>query len=83
MTLQPIVDGLLHIEDGGALAHMARTFPGLHPDAFHLGLDLAMPVLPHPAAGPVAQALRQFIGQDMPVEESAHWPHIWQSKRKP
>jgi hypothetical protein len=27
--------------------------------------------------------LGQFMEQDMPVELSAHWPHIWQSNKKP
>jgi hypothetical protein len=27
--------------------------------------------------------LGQFIGHDMPVDDSTHWPHIWQSKMKP
>ena len=41
-----------------ALGHLAAALPGLHPDAGHLGIDLAMAVRPHAAAGSVAHALR-------------------------
>ena len=32
-----------------------------------------------PPQGPLRIDFGQFIGQDMPVELSAHLPHIWQS----
>ena len=66
-----------------ALAHPPAALVGLHPDAAIFGLDLAVAVRAHAAAGTVAQLFGQFIGHDMPVELSTHWPHIWQSNRKP
>ena len=36
-----------------------------------------------PPQGPLRSSFGQFIGQDMPVEESTHWPHIRQSKSRP
>ena len=36
-----------------------------------------------PPQGPFLSSFGQFIGQDMPVEESTHWPHIRQSKSRP
>ena len=47
------------------------------------GSTSQLPLARTPPQGPLRSCLGQFIGQDMPVEESAHWPHIWQSKRKP
>ena len=38
--------------------HPLRALPGLHPDARHLRLHLAMAVGAHAAAGPVAEVLR-------------------------
>ena len=36
-----------------------------------------------PPQGPFRSSLGQFIGHDMPVELSTHWPHILQSKISP
>ena len=36
-----------------------------------------------PPQGPLRSSLGQFIGQDMPVEESTHCPHMRQSKSSP
>jgi hypothetical protein len=36
-----------------------------------------------PPQGPLRICFGQFIGQDMPVWLSTHWPHIRQSKRRP
>src|SRR3954469_23783916 len=41
---------------------LVRAVVGLHPDAAHLGLDLAVAVRAPPAAGPVAQRLRARHG---------------------
>ncbi len=50
---------------------------------FISGLTSQWPFSRTPPQGPLRRFFGQFIGQDMPVEDSAHWPHIWQSKRKP
>ena len=36
-----------------------------------------------PPHGPLRRFLGQFIEHDIPVELRAHWPHIWQSNKKP
>ena len=36
-----------------------------------------------PPQGPLRRFFGQFIGHDMPVEPSTHWPHIRQSNRNP
>ncbi len=47
------------------------------------GFTSQLPLGRTPPQGPLRSCLGQFMGQDMPVELSAHWPHIWQSNRKP
>ena len=83
-TLERPVDRRLDDADAlEALAHALRALPGLDPNAMHLGLDLAEAAGRTPPQGPLRKLFGQFIGQDMPVEDSTHWPHIWQSKRRP
>jgi hypothetical protein len=36
-----------------------------------------------PPHGPLRRFFGQFMGQDMPVEDSTHWPHMRQSNRMP
>src|SRR6516165_346839 len=50
---------------------------------FISGLTSQWPLSRTPPQGPLRRFFGQFIEQDMPVEESAHCPHIWQSKRNP
>ena len=57
-ALAAMVDRRLQLGDRVALRHPARALPGLHPDAAHLRLDLAMAVGAHAAAGTVAHLLR-------------------------
>ena len=46
------------------------------------GLTSQKPPGRTPPQGPFRSCLGQFIGQDMPVEESTHCPHIRQSKSR-
>jgi hypothetical protein len=47
------------------------------------GSTSQLPLARTPPQGPLRNCFGQFIGQDMPVEDSTHWPHIRQSNRKP
>ena len=47
------------------------------------GLTSQLPLARTPPQGPLRMVLGQFIEQDMPVLDRAHWPHIWQSNKKP
>ena len=47
------------------------------------GTTSHMPSGRTPPQGPLRRLFGQFIGQDRPVEESAHWPHIRQSNKRP
>jgi len=40
------------------------------------GFISQLPLLLTPPQGPFLKFFGQFIGQDMPVELNAHWPHI-------
>ena len=48
-----------------------------------VGMTSQCPSARTPPQGPLRIVLGQFIGHDMPVSLSAHWPHIWQSKSTP
>src|SRR5262245_22605034 len=43
---------------------------------FISGFTSQLPLARTPPQGPLRSDLGQFIGQDMPVEDSAHCPHI-------
>ena len=47
------------------------------------GSTSQLPLARTPPQGPFLSCFGQFIGQDMPVEESTHWPHMRQSNMKP
>ncbi|MNT74523.1 hypothetical protein D3C72_2133480 [compost metagenome] len=47
------------------------------------GSTSQLPLARTPPQGPLRSCFGQFIGQDMPVDDSAHWPHMRQSNRKP
>jgi hypothetical protein len=42
-----------------------------------------LPLSRTPPQGPLRIDFGQFIGQDIPVDPSAHLPHIWQSNINP
>ncbi len=48
-----------------------------------LALTSQLPSARTPPHGPLRRFFGQFIGQDMPVELSTHWPHILQSNNSP
>src|SRR6266550_3021685 len=57
-ALQLPIDGLLHVLDVIAPERESPgAFPGLDPDAAHVGIDLAIPVRPNAAAGAVSKVL--------------------------
>ena len=47
------------------------------------GSTSQLPLARTPPQGPLRSCLGQFIGHDMPVEDSTHWPHMRQSNMKP
>ena len=47
------------------------------------GSTSQLPLARTPPQGPFRSCFGQFIGQDMPVEERMHWPHMRQSNRSP
>ena len=50
---------------------------------FISGRTSQLPLARTPPQGPLRRLFGQFMGQDMPVELSTHWPHMRQSKRSP
>ena len=49
---------------------------------FISGSTSQLPLSRTPPQGPLRRVFGQFIGQDMPVELSTHWPHMRQSNRQ-
>src|SRR5262249_27008656 len=47
------------------------------------GSTSQLPLARTPPQGPLRSCFGQFIGHDMPVDESTHWPHMRQSNMKP
>jgi hypothetical protein len=47
------------------------------------GLTSQLPLARTPPHGPLRKLLGQFMGQDIPVELSTHWPHMRQSNSSP
>src|SRR5690606_7525308 len=47
------------------------------------GSTSQFPLARTPPQGPFLSCFGQFMGQDMPVEERMHWPHMRQSNMKP
>src|SRR5690606_21776790 len=47
------------------------------------GSTSQLPFARTPPQGPFLSCFGQFIGQDMPVEDRMHWPHMRQSNMKP
>jgi hypothetical protein len=47
------------------------------------GSTSQLPLARTPPQGPFLSCFGQFIGQDMPVEDNMHWPHMRQSNMKP
>ena len=47
------------------------------------GFTSQLPFARTPPQGPLRRVFGQFIGQDMPVELSTHWPHMRQSNSTP
>ena len=47
------------------------------------GSTSQLPLARTPPQGPLRSCLGQFIGHDMPVDDSTHWPHMRQSNMKP
>src|SRR5882757_1461150 len=50
---------------------------------FMSGSTSQLPLSRTPPQGPFRNAFGQFMGHDMPVELSTHWPHIRQSNSRP
>src|SRR5439155_18823874 len=55
---EPVVDRRAQVVDLLAPGQLARALDGVHPDAAHLRINLAVTVRSHPTARPVAQLLR-------------------------
>jgi hypothetical protein len=53
--LQASVDRQLNVLDFGACLHPLATFPSLHPNAGHVGFDLAIAIFPDTAARAIAK----------------------------
>ena len=87
LALEAVIDRALHVEDLVAFLGLRpmRSAPSQACTQTHFisGFTSQCPLSRTPPHGPLRRFFGQFIGHDMPVEESAHCPHIWQSNRKP